>query len=288
MYTSNPHMPRIRMQAVRLVRAGWPIRKVARHLGFSHSAVIQWTRRAPRDGRQVIPTLSSRPHHHPQELKRDMIKEIRTIRLRHHRCAEVVHQELLRKHIKVSLSSVKRTLDRQGLTKKKSPWKKWHFSLPRPHAEKPGDLVQMDTVHIMDPYGKRFYVYTLIDLVSRWAHAKVTRRIRAGMTVTFVREAQDRATFPFKMLQSDHGPEFSSWFTNHIRTEHRHSRVRKPNDNAHIERFNRTVQEEGFRDVAKTPEAYAHALKGFLPYYNTERLHMALQFKTPSEVVTSY
>jgi len=288
-YTVNPSLPKLRAKAAEMVRSGMKIREVARHFNYQPSTILRWCRKAPKVGRAlVIPTLSSRPHHHPKELTRDIVKEIRTIRLRHHRCAEVVHQELLKQGIKVSLSTVKRTLDRQGLTKKKSPWKKWHFSLPRPYAEKPGDLVQMDTVHIMDPYGKRFYVYTLIDLASRWAWATVSRKITAGRTVAFLRDAQHHASFPFTMVQSDHGPEFSSWFTAHIPAEHRHSRVRKPNDNAHIERFNRTVQEEGFREIAKTPEAYQKALRVFLPYYNQERLHMALKFKTPSEVLRSY
>jgi len=49
----------------------------------------------------------------------------------------------------VSLSSVKRTLEHQGLIRKRSPWKRWHFTLPKPEVEKPGDLIQIDTLHIV-------------------------------------------------------------------------------------------------------------------------------------------
>jgi hypothetical protein len=46
------------------------------------------------------------------------------------------------------------------------------------------------------------------------------------------------------MIQSDHGPEFGKWFVERIKKSHRYTRIGKPNDNSHIERFNRTLQEE--------------------------------------------
>ena len=57
----------------------------------------------------------------------------------------MIHHLMQKDGITVSLSSVKRTIRRWCV--KRSPWKRWHFSLPRPKAEKPGDLVQIDTVH---------------------------------------------------------------------------------------------------------------------------------------------
>lgn len=38
-YTSNPKLPRLRMQAVLRVRRGESIRAVARNLGYAHSTV---------------------------------------------------------------------------------------------------------------------------------------------------------------------------------------------------------------------------------------------------------
>ena len=46
-YNNNPQMPRVRAEAVRLVRVGWSTRKVARHLGFTQSAIVKWMARAP-------------------------------------------------------------------------------------------------------------------------------------------------------------------------------------------------------------------------------------------------
>jgi len=191
----------------------------------------------------------------------------------------------------VSLSSVKRTLDRRQLTKKRSPWQRWHQTTPRPTAQQPGDLVQIDTIHIVPRQGQRFYVYTLLDVCSRWAFTKAVPRINTHQSLRFVREAQARAPFSFQMLQSDHGSEFSAWFTEHTQVrglKHRHSRVRKPNDNGHLERFNRTVQDECLRRSRQDVRSYQQALKQYLPYYNGERLHLGLNLKTPLQVMPSY
>lgn len=287
-YTQNPHQPRLRMQAVLLVRRGWSTRAVARHTGFNQSTIVRWTQRAPRDGRETIPTKSSRPHGHPRQLTRSTIEEIRTKRLCHHRCAEVVHQELMNDGTVVSLSSVKRTLRREGLLRRRSPWKRWHRSGQRPEAVKPGDLVELDTIHVQPCGGERFYVYTLIDVHSRWAYAKTVTRINTHQSLRFLREAQQVAPFVFGTIQSDHGSEFSTSFSDRSHPIHRHSRVRQPNDNGHLERFNRTVQEECLDQVVPTIPAYRSALKSYLPYYNTERLHLGLNLKTPSQVMPSY
>ena len=289
-YTKNPHLPRVRMKAVMLVKKGWSIRKVARYFGFSHGAVISWMKKCPRNcqGRAVIPTLPSIPKTHPNELKKDKVDAIVGQRLKHNRCAEVVHRELANQGIFVSLSSVKRTLKRQGLIRHRSPWKRWHFSEPRPEAVFPGDLVEIDTIHFI-VNAKMFYVYTLIDIASRWAYAKVSLRINTKRSFNFVKEALKCSGFKFKMIQSDHGSEFSTWFTEHLNKlgiSHRHIRVRKPNDNGHLERFNRTLQEECLNKVNQNPKRFQEAINIYMPYYNKERLHLGINYLTPLQVVT--
>lgn len=292
-YSKNPHLPRVRMQAVFLVRQGWSIRKTARHLGFHHTAVMRWLNKASMitDHRYVIPTKSSRPHSHPNSLKQELIDAIVKQRKKNNRCAEVVHQELLNKDISVSLSSVKRTLDRQGLLKKRSPWKRYHKGIERPEIALPGDLVQIDTIHLGPCDINRLYVYTLLDVCSRWAWAEVGLRINTYKSLRFVNYAQNKALFKFNMLQSDHGQEFSTYFTENIQLKglkHRHTRIRKPIDNAHLERFNRTIQEECLDRIPKSLRSYQKHIPEYLHYYNKERLHLGLNFKTPLQVVLSY
>lgn len=289
-YTTNPHLPRLRMETANLVlRKGWSIRKASRHVGVQPSTVSRWVEKAERSNLRTIPTLSSRPYHHPNELPQEIVDKIIELRLKHNRCAEVVHKEMLNIGYPVSLSSVKRTLQRNYLIRKRSPWKRWHFSEERPLALKPGDLVQIDTIHIIPGM---LYIYTLLDVYSRWALARVSERINTYRSLLFIGFAQKIFPYPFSMLQSDHGSEFSTHFSESIQAKldsnHRHSRVRKPNDNGHLERFNRTLKEECLRGIPTTIKAYRKEIPEYLNYYNNQRLHLALGLKTPNQVLRSY
>src|SRR3989344_9647589 len=102
-YTINPNLPRVRGQAVELVRRGWKVRKVARHFGFSHSAVVKWCAKARQRGYGAIPTLSSRPKHHPGALTRAVVAEIIQERVGRRRCAEHVYHALKNREVMVSV-----------------------------------------------------------------------------------------------------------------------------------------------------------------------------------------
>lgn len=286
-YTTNPHLPHVRMEAVRLVRSGWSTVKVARHLGYSQSAIVKWVARAPENLRaRVIPTRSSRPLHHPRQLDPELVRTIITYRKQYRRGAEVLQELMRRDGIVVSQSSVKRTLRRNELIYP-SKWKKWHIYPPRPMPECPGSLVEIDTVHDGAPED-RLYLYTLLDVFSRWAYAIPCLRINTRQSMRFVSAAQNVAPFSFQTLQSDHGSEFSKWFTERVEEHglsHRHSRVRTPNDNAHLERFNRTIQEECIARVPRSLRSWQKEIPEYLQWYNEGRPHMGLEMKTPFDMI---
>lgn len=285
-YTINPYLPKLRAKTVERVRQGQSIRQVARYVGVHASTVSRWCQKVPLGGAWEIPTESSRPKHHPRELDKNIVNRIIGIRKKNGRCAEIIHQHLLQENISVSLSSVKRTLDRNRLTKKRSPWKRYHKPLERPEAANPGDLVQLDTIHLMENENNRIYVYTLLDLYSRWSYAWAVKKMNTRKTIEFVKTAKRRFPYQFHCLQSDHGPEFSQHFSERIKITHRHSRVRRPNDNAHLERFNRTLQEELLDKLPKDVNVINRYLLKYLKYYNTERLHMGINFKTPAQMLS--
>ena len=281
-------MPRIRRDAAQLVYKGWSARKVGRHLGFHHTAVMKWVEKAKKLGYHPIPTQSSKPRSHPKQLEKETVRKIVEKRLQRNRYAEAVHQELQNDGVKVSLSSVKRTLERCHLIKKRSPWKRYHPHQDRPYPLKSGDLVQIDTIHRMIDEKKRLYVFTLIDVYARITYAKAYPKMNGRIALRFVAEAERYAAFQFSMLQSDHGPEFSNWFVARIRKSHRYTRIGKPNDNSHIERFNRTIQEECLDKVPNDVRKINCALKKYLRYYNYERVHGGINYQIPMQVVPSY
>ena len=292
-YTTNPNLPRLRMQAVLMVRRGASTRQVARHFGYNQSTIVRWVARADEEqthGNGNIPTRRSKPKSHPRQLKPELVAAIVAERLKHRRCAEVVQDSLREQGILVSLSSVKRTLARQELLRPRSKWKRIRPHTERPKALAPGNLVQIDTIHFIDWHTKeRFYIYTLIDLYSRTAYAEVHDKLRQTISLAVALRAQAAMGFRYSTVQADNGPEFQRYFHDMLKAKGialRHSRVRQSNDNAHIERFNRTIQDECLGAYPIRKSVTQAKLNSYLRYYNTERKHLGIGFQRPKDLLT--
>lgn len=294
-YTTNPHITNVRREAVNLVLLQrWSTTKAARHVGVHRSTVWRWLHLpGAADQRFKLVTRSARPHAHPRQLKQALIDRIVSLRLKLQRCAYIIWQVLRTQGIRVSLSSVGRVLARAGLTSSwyGQPGKERRKRIPRPHIKKPGDLVQVDAIHFADWKTKhRCYVYTLIDLKSRWAFAAYSPRLTPELSWYFVKAAQQAAGFRFAMVQSDNGTEFNKQFERQLTQagiNQRRIRLGRKNDNAHIERFNRTIQDECLGRWPD-PTAIPEKLQDWLVFYNTKRLHCSLQGKTPSSVLQRF
>jgi transposase InsO family protein len=63
----------------------------------------------------------------------------------------------------------------------------------------------------------------------------------------------------------------------------RRIRLGRKNDNAHIERFNRTIQDEC---LGRWPAiaGIQERLTAYLDFYNTKRVHLGLQCRVPLDV----
>ena len=235
-----------------------------------------------------IPTLSSAPKTHPNALSADIVSAILRIRQYRYECAEIIHYKLAKEEINVSLSSIKRVIKRNELWRKKRRYR-WNEKRPLPTA--PGELIQTDTVHYVNPLDhSKMYIYTVIDLYTRMAYAKISPNLSEKGAAETIFEAQEFMNFPFKMVQSDNGAEFQNHFQGRLNSKGiktRHSRVRHPNDDAHIERFNRTLRKEciGQYNPNKNINFIDHKLNRFIRYYNYDRIHLGIGLKTPYEVL---
>jgi transposase InsO family protein len=317
-YSSNPLLPKARAEAVRLViEHNLPVGVAARKSGIHRSTLWRWCRKwyslnehvqLTNDNRPLrtrhaervstfrlkactwrIPTESSRPRSCSRATSEAVIDRIRYYRTRYGRCAVVVHAYCRREGLVVSLSTVRRMLHRLGLLATRK-WKRgYRPPITRPAATKPGALVQTDTVHLYDHTTKeRTYLYTMVDVYSRWAYAEHHTRLSQQLAAAVLRRGQAYAGFRFKLVQADNGPEFSKAFEQQLQlrnTTVRHSRVRKPNDNAHIERFNRTIQEECTGSHVPVTQDLQGKVLTYLAYYNEERLHLGIQCRTPLEML---
>lgn len=284
-YTTNPKAPKVRRDAV-LFSDKHGVRTAARRYGVSPGTISKWRKRAKVIGLHPIPTKSSRPKHSPRALDRKLVDLIIDKRLAINRSAEVVHKSLAEDGIVVSLMSVKRTLDRAHLTRKRSPWKRYHAPSPRPVADAPGALIQADTVHLAIQGKTVLYVFTCIDVYSRWAYARVYTRANCHTASQFIKQAQVAASFLFCCIQTDNGSEFSTHFTERIQVRHRHTRVRQSNDNAHIERFNRTLREECLDALPINLKVINQYLPTYLKHYVETRHHFGINLQKPIQLLT--
>lgn len=240
-----------------------------------------------------IPSSSAAPKR-PHTLPDDLIQLVLDIRDQLKRCAEVVwyhiNQVLC---IKISLSSVRRILKRHHRMKKPKNHKNRRYKgIPRPQVLTPGDLVEIDTIHLFNPISKqKRYIYTVIDLYTRMAYARVYNDLKPINSLNTIEEAERYFGFKFKMIQSDNGLEFARYFETRLESRGvkiRHTRLGRPNDNAHIERFNRTIQEEctgNYYLESETLKKMDDKILSYIDFYNYHRIHLSISYRTPAEML---
>jgi len=319
-YSSNPLLPKARAEAVRLVvEQHMSMSVTARKCGVHRTTVWRWKQKwdvlnarvqlenENRPNRMPgsvfrqsaltwrIPTESSRPRHCPHAVSEAVVHRVLELRRTLKRCAEVVWYHLVHMEgIHISLSSVRRILKRASVAVGRK--KRVRPDNPRrPHVTTPGELVETDTIHHVDPAtGRRLYYYTVIDLFTRMSHVTLAPQLSPGLAANAVLEAQDIWSIPISLVQADNGPEYGRYFEQQMKRagiQTRHTRLHRPNDNAHIERFNRTIQTEciGHYWNRSVPlQSQRDTLTAYLDYYNTRRVHLGIQLRTPSEMLQRF
>ena len=231
---------------------------------------------------------------HPHMLGEDLVQLVLDVRDQIKRCAEVVWHHINKVLcISISLSSVRRILKRHHrMVKLKYHRNRRYKSIPRPRILGPGDLVEIDTIHLFNPISKqKRYMYTVIDLYTRMAYARVYEDLKPGHSIDTITEAEQYFGFKFKTVQSDNGLEFARYFETRLEAKGvkiRHTRLGRPNDNAHIERFNRTIQEEctGPYYLESEPlKKLDNKILNYIDFYNYKRIHLGLGYRTPAEML---
>jgi putative transposase len=146
---------------------------------------------------------------------------------------------------------------------------------------KPGDLVEMDTVSIFVDGIKR-YLFTGIDITTRFAFAYVYKSNSSANGRDFLNKFSCVAPFPLSRIQTDNGSEFLKHFSQSCddsKLIHYFNYPRHPQSNGHLERFNRTVQEQfsdWHEESLDDPEVFNRSLMEYLIWYNTEKPHRGI------------
>lgn len=280
-----------------------------RHFGISRQTFYRWRRRYnPR----WLPSLEGRSHR-PKRLRQptwpmELALAVLHLREQRPRWGKDKLVVLLRQRgWRVSTSMLGRILKRlkesgvlkeplpNGIsTRKRQRQRPYAVRKPKGYpVQKPGDLVQVDTLDVRPLPGVVLKHFTARDVVSRWDVLEVHSRATANTATHFLETLLARMPFPVRAIQVDGGSEFQAAFETHCQERGLRLFVlppRSPKLNGCVERAQRTHTEE-FYEVADIPLQTPALNKELLAWehtYNTIRPHQALGYLTPLQFLTQW
>jgi len=289
---------------VALREQGLSSTRASQVLGIPRSTLYRWLRRARREGRSGLKDRSRRPKRRRRPTwSWELAQAVLRLREQYPRWGKDKLAILLRREgWQVSTSMVGRILahykargvlrepPRPGTSAKKR-------RRPRPYAirkpqgyqsQRPGDLVEIDTLDVRPLPGVTLKHFTARDVVSRWDVLEVHSRATATTAVVFLDTVLKRMPFPVRALQVDGGSEFEAVFEEVCRERGIQLYVlppRSPKLNGHVERAHRTHTEEFYEvyDGDLDLATLNRALGDWECIYNQVRPHQALDGRTPLE-----
>ena len=287
---------------------GLSMAELARRSGFARSTLYLWKAAYGASGLDGLKEKSRAHRSHPCTTPEDHVALIRILRTEHPTPgAERIALRLQKRHgITMQWRTIHKVLNREGLVRTKKRLRKNPKPIPR--ATVPGELVQIDTVYARKYHGKWLYQFTAIDCASRWRFAWVTQEQSNRTAVVFLEKLVALAPFCIRGIQTDNGSIFTNYYTGYRKSAdplrpriHVFDRAcgtrgiihflidpGKPAQNGKVERSHRTDREEfwndvQFRSVSELKRKHtAHMIR-----YNTEREHLALEGKTPTEYLAT-
>jgi transposase InsO family protein len=165
-------------------------------------------------------------------------------------------------------------------------WRLRHGRTRHVEAERPGELLCMDTFYIgkLKGVGKVWQI-TACDAATSYGIARILPALSPRATAAFLREvlvpALQRAGWPVQRVLTDRGNEFKADFAatcealgiRQTRIQTRHAWT-----NGFAERLQQTILTEHWRVVFRrhyftTRAALEHSLRAFLRFYNFDRPH---------------
>lgn len=159
-------------------------------------------------------------------------------------------------------------------------------------VQKFGDIVQVDAITYQIGNLKRYFI-CMIDLWTRIAHVKVFDNLNSSNARIALEEFERVYSIDIKNVQTDNGLEYHKYFDQYLLERgisHFWNHPRTPKQNAFIERFNRTIEDE-LIDInllalkQKDCVLFNQRLADYLHYYNYIRPHWGLQLHTPISVL---
>ena len=274
----------------------------AKHFGINPKTLHKWKKRFSKRGLSTLEERSRAPEKTRQrEISFLQRERIRQLRRKHFRWGKMKLQERYKELYGEYISSWKFQVvieeehlyfdkaehNKQQRRRKQAqtkPKKRIHTLLKE---SKVNFLWHVDTVVFTLTQGGYRYLLTAIDDYSKLSYARLYTTHSSRQAADFLRRLHYLTEGEIINLHHDNGSEFQKDFEKackDLSLPQWYSRVRTPKDNAVLERFNRTIQEEfvemidiGLEDV----EEFNQRLLDWLIEYNSIRPHQALDYQTP-------
>lgn len=174
-------------------------------------------------------------------------------------------------------------------------------------SSRPGELLNQDTFYVGHLKGVgKVYLHVVVDTYSSYAFGflHVSKQPEAAVAVLH-NEAlpfYEERGLAVEALLTDNGREFCGRDTHPYELylelndiEHRTTKVRRPQTNGFVERFNRTALDEFFRQAFRqkfyaSVEELQEDLDEWLEQYNTKRTHQGYRNmgRRPLDTINQY
>ena len=274
---------------------GGNISLTARHFGLTRETVIGWRNRLSKEGPRGLEDRSRRPHRlRGPAISWDIVFEVVKLRKQYPAWSKYKIQTLLPNHLKTSVSTVGRILKRRGLIDKKISRKR-QKSARSPKARfprgmkisQPGDMIQIDTKHIMLAGGRRFYQFTAIDVLSKKKAMMVYSSESSRNGKDFLIHCLKTFPFPIRAVQTDNGAPFLKEFDQFCKENnlpHYFIYPRTPKQNTYVEisigADKREFYQRGnvYHDLGMMREK----IEEWQRIWNEIRPHQSLNYLTPN------
>jgi len=283
----------------------------ATHFGISRKTVHKWLKRFNPKQIQSLEEVSKRPKKlRGWEVSEKQEKRIVELRKQNIKYGKVKLKVLYQKKYKETISTwkIERVIRKHKLFpdiseyKKKLKKRKRGLNNPkiRIHNLKksgfnpdPGVLWHTDSI-IIYWYNQRRVIITAIEEKTKLAVARVYSTGSSRQAKDFLERLMFLTGSDIKIIHSDNGSEFAGEFEKackDLKVVQIYSRVKTPQDNPSVERFNRTLQDEwldlsevGLDEIRESNQD----LTNWLIKYNFQRPHQTLDYLTPIEYANKH
>jgi len=330
--TAEEKVARQKLSVLELAQALGNVTEACRQRGISRTSFYEYKRRFQTHGLQGLKDLPPIHKSHPMTTPPEVVERILDLSLAHpawgcDRLSDTMKLE----GTYVSGPTIQNILNQNGMGTRYDRWLKLEgkaseeameltgeqvafiekqnpcFRERHVESSRPGELLNQDTFYVGHLKGVgKVYLHAVVDTYSSYAFGflHVSKQPEAAVAVLHndVLPFYQERSIPVSAVLTDNGREFCGKDTHPYELylelndiQHRTSRVRRPQTNGFVERFNRTALDEFFRQAFRqnfyeSVEELQGDLDRWLEHYNTERPHQGYRNmgRRPIDTINQY